>query len=128
VTSDAQIIFFVASSLKINGESRYFMRDNYFFMNGYFQINPRMRVFASYSIHNDQGQGNRISTTNMLIGSFPYQLQSPEAKFVVRLHQNVDWIAGYQYFGYEERFPNTNRAFYHTHLPYTSLRIFFGRE
>jgi hypothetical protein len=55
-------------------------------------------------------------------------MQSPEAKFVLRLHKNVDWIAGYQYFGYEVPFPNTSTQFYHAHLPYTSLRIYFGRE
>jgi hypothetical protein len=64
----------------------------------------------------------------LLIGSFPYDLQSPEAKVVIKLHKNVDWIAGYQYFSYEENFPNTAREFYHAHLPYTSLRIYFGRE
>jgi len=128
VTSDAQIIFFIASNAQVNGESRYFMRDNFVFLNGYVLIAPRIKLFGSYDIHNDPGQGNRVSTVNMLIGSFPYQLQSPQAKLVFRLHKNVDWIAGYQYFGYEERFPNPNRQFYHTHLPYTSLRIYFGRE
>jgi len=128
LTSDAQIIFFVASSAKINGESRYFMRDNFFFVNAYVQIHPRIRFFAGYDLHNDPGQNDRISTTNMLIGSFPYDLQSPQMKLVFKLHRNVDWIGGYQYFGYQENFPNPNHAFYHVHLPYTSLRIFFGRE
>jgi hypothetical protein len=128
VTSDAQIIFFIASSAQVNGESRYFMRDNFFFVNGYFQIHPRVRLFAGYALHNDPGQGDRVSTTNMLIGSFPYDLQNPEAKLVIRVHKNVDWIAGYQYFGYQENFQGPNQAFYHAHLPYTSLRIYFGRE
>ena len=37
----------------------------------------------------------------------------------------MDWIAGYQYFGYQVQFP-TLTHFYHAHLPYTSLRISFG--
>jgi hypothetical protein len=128
VTSDAQIVFFLANSLKTFGESRYFLRDNFFFVSGYVQLFSRASLFAAYRLHNDPGQGDRQSTTNMLIGSFPYELQSPEAKFVFRIHKNVDWIAGYQYFGYEEKFPNTARQPYHAHLPYSSLRISFGRE
>ena len=52
------------------------------------------------------------------------EFQSPEAKFVFRLRDNVDWIAGYQYFGYKEQF--ANGQFYRAHLPYTSLRVSFG--
>jgi hypothetical protein len=128
LTSDAEIIFFLAGSLKTFGESRYFMRDNFFFVNGYVQIFPRLKLFGGYRLHSDPGQGNRRSTTSLLIGSYPYDFQSPEAKLVVRLHKNADWIAGYQYFGYEEKFPNPINQVYHAHLPYTSLRIYFGRE
>jgi hypothetical protein len=55
-------------------------------------------------------------------------MQSPEAKLVFRINKSVDWIAGYQYFGYEETFPNLSPSAYHAHLPYTSVRIWFGRE
>ena len=126
VTSDAEIIFFLAGNLKTFGESRYFFRDNFFFVNGYVQLHPHARLFAGYRFHKDPGQGDRISTTSLLIGSFPYEFQSPEAKFVVSLHKNMEWIAGYQYFDYKEQF--VKGQFYHAHLPYTSLRIYFGRE
>ena len=124
VTSDADIIFFLANNLKTFGQSRYFLRDNFFFVNGYVQFHPRLRLFAGYRFHKDPGQGDRLSTTSILIGSFPLEFQSPEAKFVIRLHDNVDWIAGYQYFGYKEQFGNGQ--FYRAHLPYTSLRISLG--
>jgi len=127
ITSDAEIIFFL-TGVQTFGQSRYFMRDNFFFVNGYVQLHRRAKLFASYRIHNDPGQGTRLSTPSMLIGSFPYQYQSPEAKLEFRLHKNVDWIAGYQYFDYQERFPNPSKLAYNAHLPYTSLRIFFGRE
>ena len=127
VTSDADIIFFL-TGVQTFGQSRYFMRDNFFFVNGYVQLHRRAKLFAAYRIHNDPGQGSRLSTPSVLIGSFPYQYQSPEAKLVFRLHKNVDWIAGYQYFDYQERFPNPTKLAYNAHLPYTSLRIFFGRE
>ena len=127
VTSDADIILALSGVLTF-GESRYFMRDNFFFVSGYVQLFSRATLFGGYRLHNDPGQGNRSPAANLLIGSFPYEMQSPEAKLVCKLHKNVDWIAGYQYFGYELRVPNTSTQFYHAHLPYTSLRIFFGRE
>jgi hypothetical protein len=127
VTSDADIILFLAN-VQTFGQSRYFMRDNFFFATGYVRLGSRATLFGGYRIHDDTGQSDRASTPSLLIGSFPYDLQSPEAKVVIKLHKNVDWIAGYQYFGYEENFPNTAREFYHAHLPYTSLRIYFGRE
>jgi hypothetical protein len=126
VTSDADIIFFLANNAQTFGQSRYFLRDNFFFVNGYVQLHPRARLFAGYRFHKDLGQGDRLSTSTLLIGSFPYEFQSPEAKLVVSLHRNVDWIAGYQYFDYNEQF--VNRQFYHAHLPYTSLKIYFGKR
>jgi hypothetical protein len=127
VTSDADIILALAG-VQTAGQSRYFLRDNFIFMTAYVQPFSRLSLYAGYRLHNDPGQGSRFSTASMLIGSFPYEMQSPEAKAVVRVHKNVDWIAGYQYFGYEVPVPNTSTQFYHAHLPYTSLRISFGRE
>jgi len=127
VTSDADIILFLAN-VQTFGESRYLMRDNFFYVSGFVQLFSRASLFGGYRLHNDPGQGNRLSTASMLVGSFPYEMQSPEAKLVFKLHKNVDWIAGYQYFGYDLPSPNTSTQSYHAHLPYTSLRIFFGRE
>jgi len=127
VTSDADIILFLAN-VQTFGQSQYFMRDNFVFMTGYARLFPRATLYGGYRLHNDPGQGSRSSTASSLIGSFPYEMQSPEAKLVLRLHKNVEWIGGYQYFGYEVPFPNTSTQFYHAHLPYTSLRIYFGRE
>ena len=127
VTSDADIILFLAN-VQTFGQSQYFMRDNFVFMTGYARLFPRATLYGGYRLHNDPGQGSRSSTASSLIGSFPYEMQSPEAKLVLRLHENVEWIGGYQYFGYEVPFPNTSTQFYHAHLPYTSLRIYFGRE
>lgn len=127
VTSDADIIFFL-NNVATFGQSRYFMRDNFFFFTGYVRMFPRAMLYGGYRLHNDPGQGSRIGTPSMFVGSFPYEMQSPEVKLVFNVHKNVDWIAGYQYFGYEPQSPNTSTQFYHVHLPYTSLRISFGRE
>ena len=128
VTSDADIILSLTGASGIFGQSRYFLRDNFVFVTGYVQLSSRLSVYGGYRLHNDPGQGNRFSTGSLLIGSFPYEMQSPEVKVTCRLHRNVDWIGGYQYFGYEVPTPNTSTQFYHAHLPYTSLRIYFGRE
>jgi hypothetical protein len=127
VSSEASVVFFLGltPNLPVEGLARYFMKDNFAFMTAYWELHPRFRVYAGYRIHNDRGQGDRQSTQTVIVNSFPYQLQSPEVKFSVRLHRNVDWIAGYQYYDYKEKF--VNNQFYQTHLPYTSLRIHFDR-
>jgi hypothetical protein len=84
-----------------------------------------VNVYAAYRIHNDQGQGDRTTTPLAFVNSYPYQLYSPEVKVSVKVHRNVDWIAGYQYIDYKEQF--ANNQFYQAHLPYTSLRVYFGR-
>jgi hypothetical protein len=127
VTSDADIIL-ALNGVQTFGQSRYFLRDNFFFVNTFVQLSSRLTVYGGYRLHNDPGQGNRSSIPTLLIGSFPYEMQSPEVKVSCRLHKNIDWIAGYQYFGYDLTSPNTSTQFYHAHLPYTSLRIYFGRE
>jgi hypothetical protein len=131
LTSDAVIVFFApppggTASVRTVGLSRYFVRDDYAFLNTSVQLHPRASLYAGYRIHRDRGQGDRVSSPSVLIGSYPIQFSSPEAKLAVKLHDRVDWNVGYQYFDFKERF--VNRQFYQAHLPYTSLRIYFGRS
>ena len=130
LTSDAVIVFFGpppggTASVRTTGLSRYFVRDEYAYINTSVQLHPRASVYAGYRMHRDRGQGNRISAPDVLIGSYPIQFSSPEVRLAVRLHDRVDWNFGYQYFDFKERFGNSQ--FYQAHLPYTSLRIYFGR-
>jgi hypothetical protein len=124
ITSDAAIIFF-ANGVRAEGLSRYFLRDNFAFLNMYVQPHSRLSLYGGYRIHHDRGQGERASSPTVLIGSYPQQFQSPEFRVAVKLHDRVDWNAGYQYFDFQEKFPNLQR--YQAHLPYTSLRIYFNR-
>jgi len=127
LTSETVVRFFLTDRLNaVEGLARYFMKDNFAYMTAYWEPHPRLRLYGSYRIHNDRGQGDRVSTSDVLLNSFPYQFQSPEFKFSVKLHRNVDWIVGYQYFDYKEKF--VNKQFYQAHLPYTSLRIYFGTK
>ncbi|HLG14454.1 MAG TPA: hypothetical protein VJH03_08130 [Blastocatellia bacterium] len=131
VTSEAAIIFFV-SSLKREGMSRYFLRDNFAYVNLFAQLTPRMALSAGYRIHHDSGQGDRVGTdltqpisgTPELIFSYPQQFQSPEVRVAFKLHEKLDWNVGYQFYSFAEKFQNLQH--YNAHLPYTSLRFYFG--
>jgi hypothetical protein len=123
-TSDAVIVFF-ANSIRTTGLSRFFVRDDFVFLNTSVQLHPRASLFTGYRIHRDRGQGDRVSAPDVLIGSYPYQFQTPEFRLAVRLHNRLDWNVGYQYYDFKEKF--VNNQFYQAHLPYTSLRIYFGR-
>ncbi len=126
IVSQAEIVFFLAGGARTTGLSRYFMKDNFAFITTYIEMHPRARLYAGYRIHKDPGQQDREGFPTVLIGSYPYQFQSPEVRLQIKLHSRLDWIAGYQYFDFKERF--INNQFYQAHLPYTSLRFYFGRR
>jgi hypothetical protein len=125
VTSNTIVQFETAGDVVNVGPAQYFVRDNFAFMTASWQPHKRVNIYGAYRIHHDQGQGDRLSSPLVFVNSYPYQLSSPEAKASFKLHKNVDWILGYQYFDYKERF--ANNQFYQAHLPYTSLRIYLGR-
>jgi hypothetical protein len=140
------------------GHALYFQRNNFFFLDLTTRLNRRMTLYGSYRINQDNGQGNRVSdptggttitggiippggTTAVpavlggtLITSYPMNFTSPEARLTIKLNRRLDWNLGYQYFAYNENkflltFPGSPRAQnYHAHLPYTSLRVYFGRK
>lgn len=126
ITSDAGIILFVAGTSRF-GQSRYFMRDHSVFLNATIDPHPKVSLFASYRISKDTGQGNLTTVDpTIIIGSTPFAFQSPEARLILRLTPRIDWNIGYQYYNYRDRFiPGQN---YHAHLPFTSLRVYFGRR
>jgi hypothetical protein len=124
VTSEAVVIFFL-NSVRRQGLSRYFLRDNFVFLNTHIQFHPRASLYAAYRINIDKGQGDREASDTVFIGSYPQQFQSPEFRFALKLHDRLDWNVGYQYFDFQEQFVNNQR--YQAHLPYTSLRLYFNR-
>ena len=125
VTSIAGILLPISGQRRV-GESQYFSRDNFFFINAFVQPISRVTFYAGYHINKDKGQGDRISPSNViLIDSYPMSFQSPEARLTLKLNRVLDWNVGYTYYNYKDKFfPIQN---YHAHLPYTSLRIYFGR-
>jgi hypothetical protein len=126
LASETIVRFFLVDRVNaVEALARYLMKDNFAFVTTYWEPHPRLKFYGSYRVHNDRGQGDRQSTSTILLSSFPYQFESPEVKLSVKLHRNADWIVGYQYWDYKERF--VNNQFYQAHLPYTSLRIYFDR-
>lgn len=126
LTSDVAI-FVPLNNMRLEGNSQYFLRDSYAFLDGFMSLHPRATLFASYRISKDTGQGDRVSPApNLIIGSYPLQFQSPEARFAFKLHSRVDWNVGYQFYDYKESFQSNQN--YRGHLPYTSLRIYIGRR
>jgi hypothetical protein len=114
------------------GFSQFFIRDQY----GFFDVTARpirrLSLYGSYRIDRDRGQGSRISapfatiSNPNIIGSYPMRFATPEFRAAIRLTRNVDWNVGYQYYNYHDT--QTPFQNYKAHLPYTSLRIYFGQS
>jgi hypothetical protein len=103
-------------------------------------------LYASYRINNDPGQGSlAVTRLQDIYSSYPMRFQTPEARLTIKLNRNIDWNLGYQYYSYKETpiqnplvfivitgQPNVNQVYpaqnYTAHLPYTSLRIYFGGD
>jgi hypothetical protein len=84
-------------------------------------------------LNNDKGQGNRVSdptgAPGTLISSYPNSFHSPEARLAIKINRQLDWNLGYQYYNYHESsIVGPRPQNYHAHLPYTSLRLYFGRK
>ena len=129
------------------GFSEFYMKDHYFFFDVSAHPINRLSFYASYRYNKDVGQGTRVSElAERIISSYPFQSHTPEFRVAVKIASNVDWNVGYQYYDYREKLqigyyhynelantnvipansvyaPNQN---YRAHLPYTSVRIYFG--
>jgi len=131
--SDAVVDYFYNSIRHPQGHSLYFMRNNFFFFDTTAQLFPRVTLYAAYRVNQDNGQGNRLAdptgTPGTLINSYPMSFQSPEARLAIKINRRLDWNLGYQYYNYNESaFVGPRPQNYHAHLPYTSLRLYFGRK
>ena len=133
VNSDAIVDYFYNSIRHPLGHSLYFMRNSFFFIDATMRLAPRATLFTSYRVNHDNGQGTRVAepTTSpgTLISSYPMTFQSPEARLAIKITRRIDWNLGYQYYNYDESTVVGPRPQnYHAHLPYVSLRIYFGRN
>lgn len=123
LNSNASIIFFL-NGVQTQGNSLYFLRDNYFFFNSFVQLHPRASLYIGYRINKDLGQGDRVaSSSTQILSSYPLSYQSPEVRLSFKLREHVEWNLGWQFYNYREKLANTQN--YRAHLPYTSLRFAF---
>ncbi|HSL55884.1 MAG TPA: hypothetical protein VK868_15875 [Pyrinomonadaceae bacterium] len=133
VNSKAIVDYFFNGVRHPLGNSLYIMRNNFFYVESVARIAPRATLFTAYRINKDNGQGNRVAAPTgnpgTLIASYPMSYQSPEARLALKLHDRLDWNVGYQYYNYNESpIVGPRPQNYHAHLPYTSLRFYFGRK
>lgn len=109
------------------GSSEYYVKEHYGYAEVSAKLHKRLSVFATYRLNKDKGQGDiptpAITTAN-IVSSYPMSFSSPEIKAAIRLTRNVDWNVGYQYYNYDD--VQTPAQNYKAHLPFTSLRIYFG--
>ena len=133
INSNAVVDYFFNGIRHPQGRSLFFLRNNFFYVDTVSQIFRRASLYVGYRINKDNGQGNRISdptgNPGFLVTSYPISFQSPEARLALRLHRRLDWNVGYQYYNYNESvLVGPRPQNYHAHLPYTSLRFYFGRQ
>ena len=133
VNSKSIIDYFFNGVAHPLGNSLYIVRNNFFFVESVARIAPRATLFTAYRINKDNGQGNRIAdpvgTPGTLVSSYPMSFQSPETRLAIKINRRLDWNFGYQYYNYNESaLVGPRPQNYHAHLPYTSLRLYFGRK
>ncbi|HQU83785.1 MAG TPA: hypothetical protein PKY59_11695 [Pyrinomonadaceae bacterium] len=122
LTSSTSIIYPLTT--RIQGESKFFVRDHYAFVDVSARPMKRLGIFASYRISDDKGQDQFATVPQNIYTSYPLKFQSPEVRVSFRITKNIDWNFGYQYYDYKEKFQTLQD--YKAHLPYTSLKIYFG--
>ena len=95
-------------------------------------LHPRCRLYLGYSRVEDTGDGRRspleppagsppttASPLFLAAQAFPATFESPSARLTVQLRRNLLWNAGYQYYGYREKFAASQG--YRAHTGYLSV-------
>jgi hypothetical protein len=128
ITSDTDIV--INTGTLVRGRSEFYMRDHYAFFNLTAQPFRRVTFYAGYNYNQDLGQGDRIGVLPIVISSYPFKLRNAESRLAFRFTKNIEWNLGYQYISYSEAVQPLSTTGtpqnYHAHLPYTSVRIYFG--
>jgi hypothetical protein len=99
------------------------------------ELTKSASLFLGYSIVKDTADGQSLSGSlpafllsypnfrfngTDLIDAYPLTYQSPQARLTVKLHKQLSWNLGWQYYGYSETY--TGLQNYHAHVSYSSLR------
>ncbi|CAN5499343.1 hypothetical protein BH10ACI3_BH10ACI3_22470 [soil metagenome] len=127
------------TSVWANSYSQFLMHDTFWFAEIAATPVKRVTLYATYRRDKDTGEdgvvspiipltfpppGTGVAVYKNIIGGYPMTFTQPEFRVAFRLTHNIDWNVGYQYYKYEDvHTPSQN---YTAHLPFTSLRIYFG--
>jgi hypothetical protein len=135
----------------LQGVSEFYARDSYFFFDVTARPMKRVSLYAAYRVDTDDGQGDRMITRPQdIITSYPMTFHTPEVRLAFKINDHIDWNVGYQYYSYKETpyfnpfaavpypvpaggtpypfFQIFQAQNYTAHMPYTSLRIYWGRR
>jgi hypothetical protein len=95
-----------------------------------FALRKYADLYAAYSVTKDNGDGRSTLAPQATaagqvfynVQTFPMTFQSPLVRLSVRINDKVRWNAGWQYYGYDEKFGliGFNQG-YRAHTGYTSL-------
>ncbi len=101
----------------------------------------RLTLYAGYALSKDTADGSAAASfpdrftpaypnfrfehgkTSNFYNSFPLTYHAPQARVSLKVRGGLEWNAGWQYYGYGERF--TALQGYRAHVGYTSLRLSF---
>jgi hypothetical protein len=108
------IDYFVAAGADIHGnDSLYISNIHTASLGVRFSILKRADLYLGYSHVQDVGDGRATPIGNAIAANlplfqaaqtFPVRYLSPQARLSIRLHRQIRWNAGYQYYGYNEQF------------------------
>lgn len=101
------------------------------------ELPRRATLFLGYSLVKDTAEPSRgssflfafgsyptfVATDADFINAYPLNYQSPQVRLSFPVHKKLSWNAGWQYYGYSERY--TGLQNYFAHIATTSLRWSF---
>ena len=123
------IAYFYSGQSIDNGRSIYISNIHAANLMAHFGITKRLDLSLGYSRIQDVGDGRSSAAPGADPGSplpvflaaqtFPLTFESPLARVSFKIFERLRWNAGYQFYGYRERFDPQPR--YSAHTGYTSL-------
>jgi len=107
-------IFFFANDAAVNATSIYISNIHAANVFARFALGKRVDLDAGYTLTQDAGDGRSNPAGSTLFPStlaafaaaqtFPLRFLSPQTRLSIRLHRQLRWNIGYQYYGYSEQF------------------------
>ncbi len=123
-------LFFFENAAPLNITSIYISNIHAGNLGARFALGKRADFYVGYTHTQDTGDGRSTAigtstdpTAFAAAQTFPLVFLSPQARLSVRIHKQLRWNVGYQYYGYNEQFSNLQD--YHAHTGYSSVLCSF---